>query len=82
MKLGLRGFLLRNRLVDDAHDVGFLHDEEFLAINLDLGARPFAEQHAITFFDIDRNELAGVIAAPGPTARTSPCEGFSWQYRG
>ena len=59
---GLRGLLLRNRLVDDAHDVGLLHDQEFLAVNLDLCARPFAEQHAITFFDIDRNKLAGLIA--------------------
>jgi hypothetical protein len=34
-----------------------------LAINLDLSARPFAEQHAITFFDIDGNELAGLVPA-------------------
>src|SRR5262249_44635022 len=60
---GLRGLLLGNRRVDDAHDVGLLHDQELLAVDLDLGARPFAEQHAIAFFDIDRNELAGLIAA-------------------
>src|SRR5262249_45690264 len=60
---GLRGLLLGNRRVDDAHDVGLLHDQEFLAVDLDLGARPFAEQHAITFSDIDRNELAGLVAA-------------------
>src|ERR1700747_47834 len=30
---------------DHAHDVGFLHDEEFVAIELDFGARPFAEQY-------------------------------------
>src|SRR5262249_18137764 len=59
----LRGLLLGNRLVDDAHDVGLLHDQEFVAVDLDLGARPFAEQHAVTFFDIDGNELAGVVAA-------------------
>src|ERR1700683_2570297 len=51
------------RLVDDAHDVGLLHDEEFLAIDLHLGARPFAEQHAVADLHIDGNELAGLIAA-------------------
>src|SRR5215471_8285569 len=57
------GLLLGHALFDDTHDVGLLHDQELLAVDLDLGARPFAEQHAITLFDIDRNELAGVIAA-------------------
>src|SRR5246127_4669285 len=32
---------------DHAHDVGLLHDQEFLAVELDFGAGPFAEQHAI-----------------------------------
>jgi len=58
---GLRGLLLGNRLVDDAHVVGLLHDQEFLAVDLDLGARPIAEEHAITLFDIDRNEFAGFV---------------------
>ena len=30
------------------HDVGLLHDEEVLAINLDLCAGPLAEKHAVT----------------------------------
>jgi hypothetical protein len=61
--LGLRGLPLGHGLVDDAHDVGLLHDQEFFAVDLDLGARPLAEQHAVTFFEIDRNELAGLVAA-------------------
>src|SRR5436853_511670 len=32
---------------DDAHNVGFFHDQQFLAVKFDLGAGPFAEQHAI-----------------------------------
>ena len=28
----------------NAHDVGFLHDQVFVAVDLDFGARPFAEQ--------------------------------------
>src|SRR5258708_785491 len=59
----LRGLLLGHRLVDHAHDVGLLHDQEVLAINLDLGARPLAEQHAVANLDVDRDELAGLIAA-------------------
>src|SRR5262245_52432552 len=35
---GLRSLLLGRRLVDYAHDVGLLHDEELLAVDLDLGA--------------------------------------------
>jgi hypothetical protein len=60
---GLGGLPLGNRVVNDALDVGLLHDQELFAVDLDLGARPFAEQHAITFFDINRNELAGLVAA-------------------
>src|SRR5215471_13658780 len=48
---------------DHAHDVGLLHDQEFFAIELDFGARPFAEQHPIARLDVDRNELAAFVAA-------------------
>jgi hypothetical protein len=34
-------------LVDDAHDVGFLHDQKVFAVDLDLGSRPFAEQDEV-----------------------------------
>ena len=46
-----------------AHDVALLHDQEFLAIELDLGARPFAEQHAVADLEVDRDQLAGFVAA-------------------
>src|SRR5215203_904106 len=59
----LRGLLLGHRLVDHAHDVGLLHDQEILAVDLDLGAGPLAEQHAVADLDVDRNELAGFVAA-------------------
>src|SRR5215469_9055254 len=73
---GLRGLPLGNRLVDDAHDVGLLHDQEFLAVDLDLGARPFAEQHAMTLFDIDGNELAGLVAATRANGDNLALRGF------
>src|SRR5215469_1153150 len=64
MTLGwLRGLLLGRRFVDDSHDVGLLHDQELLAVDLDLGARPFAEQHAVADLHIDGGQLAGFVAA-------------------
>src|SRR6195952_1270310 len=48
-----------------AHDVALLHDQEFLAIELDFGARPFAEQHAVADLEVDRDQLAGLVAAAG-----------------
>src|SRR5262245_29414636 len=49
-----------------AHDVGLLHDQELFAVELDLGARPFAEQHAVARLDVDRNQLSGLVAAARP----------------
>src|SRR5882762_503233 len=43
---------------DDPHDVGLLHDQEIVAIELDLGAGPLAEQDAIAFLDVERNQRA------------------------
>src|SRR3954447_920582 len=50
---------------DDAHHVALLHDQEILAIDLDLGARPLAEQDDVADLQIERDELAGFIAATG-----------------
>src|ERR1051326_108439 len=50
---------------DHAHDVGLLHNEELVAVDLDLGAGPLAEHHGIAGLDVDRNELAGLVAAAG-----------------
>src|SRR3979409_781543 len=52
-----------NSLDQHAHDVGLLHDQEFLAVELDLGARPLAEQHAVADLEVDRDQLAGLVAA-------------------
>ena len=48
-----------------AHDVAFLHDQEILAVDLDLGAGPLAEQHAVAGLDVDRDQLAGFVAGAG-----------------
>src|SRR3569832_876170 len=43
---------------NDAQDVGFLHDQQVFAVDLDLGARPLAEQHLVAGLDVERRHLA------------------------
>src|SRR5215472_15521849 len=52
------------RLGDHAHDVGLFHDDQLLAVELDLGAGPLAEQHPVAGLDIHRHELAILAASP------------------
>src|SRR3569832_2431486 len=47
--------------LDHAEDVALLHDEQVLAVDLDLGARPFAEQDAVTGLHRRRDERTAVI---------------------
>src|SRR4051794_27173457 len=51
------GGLLHALALDDAHDVALLHDQEFLAIKLHLGAGPLAEQHAVTGLHVEGLDL-------------------------
>src|SRR5262249_18670420 len=48
---------------EHAHDVGLLHDQEFLAVDLDLGARPLAEQHLVAGLHVHRDQLAALVAS-------------------
>ena len=64
-KVVLRGLFLRHRLVDDTHDVGLFHDQEFMTVHFDLCARPLAEQHAVT-------NLLAQAQMPQKSAR-APC---------
>src|SRR4029434_2141466 len=62
--LALRGLLLGGGNVgENAHDVAFLHDQEILTVDLDLGAGPLAEQHAVADLEVNRDQLAGFVAA-------------------
>jgi hypothetical protein len=38
------------------------HDQQVLPIDLDFGAGPFAEQHPVARFEVERNELAAFVA--------------------
>src|SRR5436305_4749802 len=60
----LRGLLPGGGSVgENAHDVALLHDQELFVCDLDLGARPFAEQDAVANLEVDRNQLAGFVTA-------------------
>src|SRR6266481_1356763 len=43
------------RLDDHPHDVALLHDQVLVAVDLYLGARPFAEQHAVAGLNVHRD---------------------------
>src|SRR5215217_8426931 len=59
------GLLRRGPAFEDAQDVGLLHDEELLAVELDLGARPLAEQDAVAGLHVERAQLALVVERAG-----------------
>src|ERR1700740_1650077 len=44
--------------LDEAHDVGLLHDHQLLTVDLDFCARPLAEKHAVAGLDVERVHLS------------------------
>src|SRR6516162_8083049 len=62
--LGVRsgGLAARRGRVDDAHHVGFLHDQVVLTVDLDLGAGPLAEQDAVAGLEVEWDQLAGIVS--------------------
>src|SRR5688500_11729928 len=49
-------------ILEDAHQVAFLHDQELVAVELDLGAGPLAEQHPVADRHAHRDQLAILVA--------------------
>src|SRR5271166_5096352 len=63
-KICLGGLLLDGgRALNHPHDVGLLHDQELLAVDLDFRPGPLAEQDAVARLEFDGRELAALIAA-------------------
>src|SRR6516164_3217619 len=54
------------------HQVAFLHDHVLDAVELDFGPRPLAEQHPVADLDVDRDELAALIATAGADGNDLP----------
>src|SRR3954463_10978773 len=63
MRQPLGGLLAGNGLFDDAHDVALFHDQILDPLDLDLRARPFAEQHAVANLEVDGDDFSSLIAA-------------------
>src|SRR6204780_1401457 len=61
-----RLFLRGGCALDHTHDVGLLHDQKVLAVDLDLGAGPFAEQHPVARFEFERHQLAALVPSARP----------------
>src|SRR6202020_1190441 len=60
-----RLFLRGACALDHTHDVGLLHDQELLAVDLHFRARPLAEQDSFTGLELGRRDLAILVAAAG-----------------
>src|SRR6266567_9202616 len=58
MMCSLCGLPLSGGAFDDSQNVGLLHDDELLTINLDLAARPLAEQDPVAGFHVQGMNLA------------------------
>src|SRR3954451_17173957 len=56
------GLCLGGALLEHAHEVRLLHDQELVAVELDLGAGPLAEQHPVADLDAHRNQVALLVA--------------------
>src|ERR1700751_5944528 len=52
--------------LDEAHDVGLLHDHQFLAVEANLRARPFAEQYAVACLYVEWVDLPVFAAGTRP----------------
>jgi hypothetical protein len=60
-----RGLFLGHGLGQHAHDIALLHDQEFGAVDLDLGARAFAKQHPVADLEVDRGGSGFSFAVSG-----------------
>src|SRR6516164_1800896 len=60
-----------------AYDVGLLLNHQFFAVDLDFGARPFPEQHAVSGFDVERMHLS---VFPAGTRPDSDDLAFHWLF--
>src|SRR4051812_36268979 len=59
------GGLPRGGVLEDAQDVGLLHDHELFAGDDHVGARPLAEQDAVAGLHVQRAQLALVVQGAG-----------------
>ena len=61
----------------DPEDVGFLHDDQIVDVDLHPGTRPLAKQDLVAGCDVERGDRSIIAAVPLPTETTLPSCGFS-----
>src|SRR5262249_59020471 len=69
--------LLRRSLFNHAHDVALLRDDVILAVDFDLGTRPFSKQHSIADFDIQCMQFAVIAPRTRPSGNDFA---FHWLF--
>src|SRR5262249_38573386 len=79
---GSGGLSRTSRFHQHPHQVAFFHDHVLDAIELDFGARPLAEQHSVADLDVDRDELAALIATTVADGNDLPFLRFSFAVSG
>src|SRR3954464_10838937 len=57
-RISLAAMIVSFSARDDAHNVGFLHDDQLVAIELDPRAVPFSEQPPVPDLDLEGLDLA------------------------
>jgi hypothetical protein len=55
-------------LADNTENVGFLHDQQVFAVDLDFRAGPLAEQNLVASLDVQRNQLASFVTSAGASS--------------
>src|SRR5215469_11205663 len=73
---GSGGFFRSSSFDQHPHQVAFLHDHVLDAVELDLGPRPLAEQQPVADLNINRDELAALIATTRADSNDVPFLGF------
>ena len=69
-------------LLDDAEDFFFAHDQEFLAVDLDLGAGVLAEEDFVAGLDVEREYFALVVRLAFSDGDNLALLGFSFALSG
>src|SRR5215831_9801895 len=73
---GSGGFFRSSSFDQHPHQVAFLHDHVLDAVELNFGTRPLAEQHSVADLDVDRDELAALVATTRADGNDLPFLGF------
>src|SRR6185436_8807402 len=75
-RISLAAMIVSFSARDDAHNVDFLHDDQLVAVELDLGTRPFAKQHPVAGLDVEGLDLAILASCSRSDGKNFPFHRF------